>query len=238
MLRATHFAYDVTDARADPNVVFPLETLRATAREGGIGEVAPNAYTFMGGIYSARKVRDVLAPALAGRMEEDAVDAAVARPGLTRLPSVRGIDSTRDRGPRHSDHLHVERPVHHRGGQPASCLCIWTIRSDIRRESRTIRCSNDGFSGTPSTRWSRSTLREPSAGCRIAGPTTMRGRIRVMRPDPSSGSTGDDRIERHPDPQYQCEEDRIAAEAELERNGCPSCVFLGAEERRRIAGPA
>ena len=80
MLRATHFAYDVTDARADPNVVFPLETLRATAREGGIGEVAPNAYTFMGGIYSARKVRDVLAPALAGRMEEDAVDAAVLVP--------------------------------------------------------------------------------------------------------------------------------------------------------------
>jgi len=28
MLRATHFAYDLTDARRDPNVVFPLETLR------------------------------------------------------------------------------------------------------------------------------------------------------------------------------------------------------------------
>ena len=79
-LRATHFAYDVTDARADPNVVFPLETLRAQAREGGIAEVGPNAYTFMGGIYSARKVRDILAPALAGRMEEDAVDAALLVP--------------------------------------------------------------------------------------------------------------------------------------------------------------
>ena len=79
-LRATHFAYDVTDARSDPNVVFPLETLRAEARDGGIGEVAPNAYTFMGGIYSVRKVRDVLAPALAERMEEDAVDAALLVP--------------------------------------------------------------------------------------------------------------------------------------------------------------
>ena len=48
---------------------------------------------------------------------------------------------------------------------------------------------------------------------------------RVMRPDPA-GSSKDDRIERHPDPQYQCEEDRVAAEAELERGGCPGCVFL------------
>ena len=79
-LRVTHFAYDVTGARADPNVVFPLEALRAEAREGGIGAVGPNAYTFMGGIYSARKVRDVLAPALAERMEEDAADAVVLVP--------------------------------------------------------------------------------------------------------------------------------------------------------------
>ena len=79
-LRATHFAYDVTDARSDPNVVFPLETLRAEAREGGIAEAGPNAYTFMGGIYSVRKVRERLAPALAERMEEDAVDAVLLVP--------------------------------------------------------------------------------------------------------------------------------------------------------------
>ena len=47
----------------------------------------------------------------------------------------------------------------------------------------------------------------------------------VMRPSPG-GSSEDDRVERHPDPQYQCEDDRIAAEAELERAGCPGCVFL------------
>ena len=46
-----------------------------------------------------------------------------------------------------------------------------------------------------------------------------------MRPDPG-GSSEDDRIERHPDPQYQCEEDRAAAEAAFERGGCPGCVFL------------
>ena len=79
-LRATHFAYDVTAARSDPNVVFPLATLRAEARDGGIGEIAPNAYTFMGGIYSVRKVRERLAPALAERMERDTVDAAILVP--------------------------------------------------------------------------------------------------------------------------------------------------------------
>ena len=47
----------------------------------------------------------------------------------------------------------------------------------------------------------------------------------VRRPVPG-GSSEDDRVERHPDPQYQCEEDRVAAEAAFEREGCPSCVFL------------
>lgn len=39
-------------------------------------------------------------------------------------------------------------------------------------------------------------------------------------------STGDDRTERFATPQYQSEEDRIAAEAALAADGCPSCVFL------------
>jgi D-proline reductase (dithiol) PrdB len=79
-LRATHFAYDLTDAREDPNVVFPLATLRDLARLSRIGEVGPNAYAFMGGIYSARKVRDVLAPALADRIQKDEVDVVILVP--------------------------------------------------------------------------------------------------------------------------------------------------------------
>ena len=79
-LRVTHFAYDLTDARQDPNVVFPLKTLRDLARSSRIGEVAPNAYTFMGGIYSSRKVRDVLAPALADRIQKDEVDVVILVP--------------------------------------------------------------------------------------------------------------------------------------------------------------
>ena len=79
-LRTTHFAYDLTDARRDPNVVFPLATLRQCVADGLIGELAPRAYTFMGGIYSSRKVSETLAPALAQRLRDDEVDLALLVP--------------------------------------------------------------------------------------------------------------------------------------------------------------
>ena len=79
-LRATHFAYDLTDARSDPNVVFPIDTLHALVDERFIGELAPNAYAFMGGIYSSRKVRETLAPALAERVQRDEVDVVLLVP--------------------------------------------------------------------------------------------------------------------------------------------------------------
>ena len=79
-LRTSHFAYDQTDARVDPNVVFPIEPLRALAAEGAIGELSPRAYAFMGGIYSARRVRDTLAPEIGRRLAEDQVDLALLVP--------------------------------------------------------------------------------------------------------------------------------------------------------------
>ena len=79
-LRTSHFAYDQTDARIDPNVVFPVDTLRALARDGVIGELSPRAYTFMGGIYSARRVRETLAPEIGRRLAADQVDLALLVP--------------------------------------------------------------------------------------------------------------------------------------------------------------
>ena len=79
-LRVTHFAYDTNDARSDVNVVFPVQTLRDLARLGRIGSLAEKAYTFMGGIYSARKVRDTLAPAMADELIRDEVDVAIMVP--------------------------------------------------------------------------------------------------------------------------------------------------------------
>lgn len=79
-LRTTHFAYDLADSRKDPGAVFPLAALRNLVAQGAIGSLADNAYTFMGGIYSSRKVRDVLAPAIADRLVADEVDVAVMVP--------------------------------------------------------------------------------------------------------------------------------------------------------------
>ena len=79
-LRATHFAYDLTDARADPNVVFPIDRLRELVREGRIGSLAARALTFMGGIYSSRRVVAELAPAILERLRADEVDVAIFVP--------------------------------------------------------------------------------------------------------------------------------------------------------------
>ncbi len=79
-LRATHFAYDLTDARKDPNVVLPLQGLGTLANNGELGELASNAYTFMGGIYSARKVQEKIAPELAARFKRDEVDVVLLVP--------------------------------------------------------------------------------------------------------------------------------------------------------------
>ena len=79
-LRATHVAYNLTDARSDINVVFPLDTLRRAVSDGVIGALAPRAFTFMGGIYSSRKVSDGLAPALTEGLIAQGVDVVLLVP--------------------------------------------------------------------------------------------------------------------------------------------------------------
>ena len=79
-LRTSHFAYDQTAARQDINSVFPLEPLRRALSSGRIGTMAAAALTFMGGIYSQRKVKDQLAPAIVEQLLEDEVDVAVMVP--------------------------------------------------------------------------------------------------------------------------------------------------------------
>jgi D-proline reductase (dithiol) PrdB len=79
-LRTAHFAYDQTDARRDPNVVFPIDTLRRLVKEGFIGSLTAHAFTFMGGIYSSRKVHDELAPRLTERLLAEKADIALLVP--------------------------------------------------------------------------------------------------------------------------------------------------------------
>lgn len=79
-LRTAHFAYDQTDARRDPNVVFPIDTLRRLVKEGFIGSLTKHAFTFMGGIYSSRKVSTELAPRLVQRLQREKADIALLVP--------------------------------------------------------------------------------------------------------------------------------------------------------------
>ncbi len=79
-LRATHFAYDLTGAREDINVVFPIDILRSLVADGTVGELAPNLFTCMGGIYSQRRVREELAPAIVERCLADEIDVVLLIP--------------------------------------------------------------------------------------------------------------------------------------------------------------
>jgi D-proline reductase (dithiol) PrdB len=63
-LRTAHFAYDQTDARSDPNCVYPLDRLRELVADGVIGSLSPQAASFMGGIYSIRRFEAETVPLL------------------------------------------------------------------------------------------------------------------------------------------------------------------------------
>ena len=70
-----HFGYPTGDAEADVNCVFPLERMRELEASGVIGELADPAFSFMGGVYSARKIRDELAPQIIAELRAARVDA-------------------------------------------------------------------------------------------------------------------------------------------------------------------
>ena len=67
-------------ARQDPNCIFPLGTLRRLEADGHLGEVADNLLACMGGIYSQRRVREELLPAVEAHFLHEEVDAALLIP--------------------------------------------------------------------------------------------------------------------------------------------------------------
>jgi D-proline reductase (dithiol) PrdB len=79
-LRTSHFAYDQSAARRDPNVVFPIGTLRALVAEGALGGLAASALSFMGGIYSQRRLHEELLPRLLARVHALQADLALLVP--------------------------------------------------------------------------------------------------------------------------------------------------------------
>ena len=177
-LRATHFAYDVTDARIRPERGVPAgDAPRGGSRRrhrGGCSRTPARSWA-----ESTRRARcvNLLAPALAGRMERRRGRCRAARTGLTGVPSVRGIDCTRDRGPRDPHDLHVERVLDHRR-RPSSPRRVPGLPARPRTAGKALR-SRRCNAGCCATRWTRSspsTLRGRSGGCRTVGPRTTPGR--------------------------------------------------------------
>ena len=78
-LRVRHGGYDIRGVQADPNVAFPLERLQELQQEYVIGEVAPNAYSFVGACAQLPLLKKT-GPQWVEMLKQQQVDAALLVP--------------------------------------------------------------------------------------------------------------------------------------------------------------
>jgi D-proline reductase (dithiol) PrdB len=80
-VRLYHMHIDARFGEEDLDVVLPAQRLAELARDGVVGGAARSHYSIMGYILRPRELEEVTAPAIAARMKEEGVDAAVLVPG-------------------------------------------------------------------------------------------------------------------------------------------------------------
>ena len=78
-IRVRHGGYDVRGAQADHNVALPLEPLKELQQKKTIGELAPNAYSFVGACAQTPLLKRN-GPELASMLKQQAVDIALLVP--------------------------------------------------------------------------------------------------------------------------------------------------------------
>ncbi len=78
-LKVRHGGYDIKGSKLDPNVTFPIEILRDVERDGIIGQLADDAYSFTGACSQIRILKQT-GPLWVGMMKEKQVDAALLVP--------------------------------------------------------------------------------------------------------------------------------------------------------------
>lgn len=78
-LRVRHGGYDVRGAEADPNVVLPLEPLKALQETGTIGSLLSHAYSFVGACAQTRLLK-VSGPQWVGMLHQQSADCALLVP--------------------------------------------------------------------------------------------------------------------------------------------------------------
>ena len=77
-LRFSHITENyLVDAKRDPNCILPLSQLHTLREEGVIGALAESVFSCMGGVYSQRRVRDEVAPAVLDGLRALQVDCAL-----------------------------------------------------------------------------------------------------------------------------------------------------------------
>jgi hypothetical protein len=79
-IRLSHVGYDTERASRDPEVVFPVGTLRALVEAGSIGSVAPTAVSTMGYIPRGERVLERLVPPTVDLLRSEEVDLALLVP--------------------------------------------------------------------------------------------------------------------------------------------------------------
>ena len=75
-----HLHINTEDIEADVNIVLPVHRFQELAAAGEVGEVAPHHYSFMGYQQDNSHWREHSGPAVAQRMVEEQVDAALLIP--------------------------------------------------------------------------------------------------------------------------------------------------------------
>ena len=80
-LRFSHVAERfLPDARAEPNCLVPINALARLERDGVVGEIVDPLISLMGGIYSSRKVREIVTPAILETVRDQGADAVLLIP--------------------------------------------------------------------------------------------------------------------------------------------------------------
>jgi D-proline reductase (dithiol) PrdB len=79
-IRVSHASYDYSAVLMDVNVLFPLDRAEELEREGRIGELASENYSYMG-MTQPERVDTELVPGLVDALRAQAVDAVLLTPG-------------------------------------------------------------------------------------------------------------------------------------------------------------
>ncbi|MGB8001332.1 MAG: glycine/sarcosine/betaine reductase selenoprotein B family protein [Anaerobacillus sp.] len=79
-LSISHEHYDQTNARQDPNVLFPLDVMKDLQANGRIGELSEAHYSFMGYIPTPHPLKNVTAKEVAQKLLKENVDFALLVP--------------------------------------------------------------------------------------------------------------------------------------------------------------